>query len=92
MFDFYSQCTQHTRLVAYLHPNTPSTWAEAARQSHDADVDTRGYRASERPARFIRYLFSCAYLALQLKARRPSRREWVHAYGSLVEQDLPTSR
>ena len=71
MFDFYSECTQHARLVASQHPETPSTWPEMIRQAHEADLDTRPYSgASEKPVLFVLYRFLSAWTALRLYRRQ----------------------
>ena len=48
MFDFYSECTQHARIVACLHPKTLPTWPDIVRKCHDADADVGAhlYRTS----------------------------------------------
>ncbi len=71
MFDFYSACTQHARLVASQHPETQPAWQDAVKQHHDADSDTRPYGALERPATLVSYLFTSACLALRLHRQRP---------------------
>ena len=81
MFDFYSQCTQHARLVASLHPDAPSTWSEMSRQAHEADMDTRPYSvASEKPVLFVRYRFLSAWTAWRLHRRQlPANSQVVHS-------------
>ncbi len=94
MFDFYSQCTQHARLVAFLHPETPSTWPEISRQAHEADVDTRPDNStSGKPVRFVRYTFLGAWIALRLHRRQmPASRQAVHSPGLPVKQNSPVCR
>ncbi len=94
VFDFYSECTQHARLVASQHPETPSTWPEISRQAHEADMDTRPYSgASEKPVLFVLYRFLSAWTARRLYRRqRPAKRQVVHSQGLPVKKDSPVSR
>ncbi len=94
MFDFYSQCTQHARLVAFLHPETPSTWPEMSRHAHETDMDNRMYGvASEKPVLFVRYRFLSAWTARRLHRRQlPANRPMVHSQGLPVKHNSPVCR
>ena len=94
MFDFYSQCTQHARLVASLHPETPSTWPEMSRQAHETGVDSRPYRvASEKPVLFVRHRFLSAWTARQLHRRQPPAKDpTIPSQGLPVKQSSPVGR
>ncbi len=94
MFDFYTPCTQHTRLVTVLHPETPSSWPEMRRQAHEADSDTRPYRgASEKPVLFVVYRFLSAWTGLRLRRRQvPADRPAFRSQALTVEQNSTVRR
>jgi hypothetical protein len=39
MFDIYSQCSTHTRIEAFSHPETLPTWMNLVRQTREADQE-----------------------------------------------------
>ena len=89
MFDFYSQGTQHARLVAYSQPKTVRTWPDAIKESRDADIDARLYRASRENQR----LAFAAHLSTRTRGwwlnllHRPATRAGVHTHYSPAKQD-----
>lgn len=41
MFDPYAQMRDHARKMAYFHPAKLTTWTDAVKANHDADLDIR---------------------------------------------------
>ena len=77
MFDFYSQCTEHARLVAWLHPNTLPTWPDTVRQCHDADIDANLHRAGSKNPLSV---FASGLSAPVRRPRPSAERAWVHTH------------
>ena len=94
MFDFYSQCTQHARLVACLHPKTLTTWPDIVRQCHDADVGVHLYRtSSENPLPFVSADSSASVRHRGLNLwRLLAERVLVHKHYLPVEHHSPVNR
>ena len=50
MFDFYSQCSEHERSVAFSKPETLPTWPDVFRQIRNDEIEVRLYKVfSETP-------------------------------------------
>ena len=94
MFDFFPQCTQYARFVAWSHPKTLATWPDGIRRHHDDDTDTLvSGTLTEKPTVFVRYRLVSGRPALRLNLQcSPARRIWAKTYCLLVKRHSATNQ